>query len=107
MESESRNYEKDWQEFWKDIVTEYGNLDLEQIKKELSDYKMMMETLSEINSELSDGLLSYPTYPAKTILNVFYEKFINKEFAKEDVINIIKSSGDIEEIIEEIEKYFG
>ena len=76
------NVEKDWEEFWKDIVCdENGNVDLEQVKKELSDFRFMIDEVPKVYCEITEGLLSYPTYDAETVLNIFRDEFANKVWA--------------------------
>lgn len=49
MSREGRDYEKDWEEFWKEICTNSnGSLNFDQIKRELSDCRMWMDHLSKI-----------------------------------------------------------
>lgn len=81
---ENNEVEKVWQEFWKDIVCdENGNVDLEQIKKELCDFRFMMNEVPKVYSEITGGLLSYPTYEAETVLMVYRDKYGNKIWAHE------------------------
>ena len=76
--------EKVWQEFWKDIVCDKnGNIDLEQIKKELYDFHTVMQEVPKVYSEITGGLLSYVTYPAETVLSVYYDKYGNKIWRNE------------------------
>jgi len=92
---EGRDYEKDWQEFWKPIVSkENGDLDLEQVKKELSDYSMILEEVPKVYCALTNDTLSKPHYLAETVISVaqdvqqkeYEEQF--KEDVEEAVINI-------------------
>ena len=76
--------EKVWQEFWRDIVCdENGNINLEQVKKELCDFHFMMNEVPKVYSEITGGMLSYPTYEAETVLMVYRDKFGNKIWAHE------------------------
>ena len=70
-----RDYKKDWEEFWKGICTNDGEVDLEQIKKELSDYHFLLEELPKLYSDLTLGLLSKQNYDAATIIQIHNEKF--------------------------------
>jgi hypothetical protein len=84
------DYEKDWQEFWKDIVCdENEELNLEQIKKELSDYHYIMHQAGKINCYMTNNRLSYPNYPAQTIIDEHNQIWIDKKYAREDILNIV------------------
>lgn len=80
----NKEVEKVWQEFWKDIICdENGNIDLEQIKKELYDFHIVMNEVPKVYSEITGGMLSYITYPAETVLEVYHDKYGNKIWAHE------------------------
>lgn len=58
----------EWDNFWKEIIVKNGEVDIDQLKKELSDYSMLIKHLSEIYMELSGGCISKPnTYPYEVI----------------------------------------
>jgi len=107
MQEEIVDYEQVWENFWKEIVVDDdGNINLDQVKRELSDFKMLMSSTSEIIGEITNGLLSYPNYPARTVLNLFEENYISKQTAGEDMIKLVLNSGDLKEIINEMKEYF-
>ncbi len=56
---EELDYEKDYQEFWKEIVeNEDGTLDIEQVKKELSDFKYFIVNIPKSYDNITDGYIS-------------------------------------------------
>ncbi len=60
--------EDDFNNFWKDIVCdEDGNLDVEQVKKELFDFHRLMEHSTTVNCHFAN--LSNFGYEAETIIN--------------------------------------
>lgn len=74
--------EKVYQEFWKDIIcNEDGSININQLKKELYDCSRMMDNVPTVYCEVTGGLLSYPTYKAETVLNIFREKYSDKAWA--------------------------
>lgn len=74
--------EQTYQDFWKEIVEdENGNLDIEQVKKELCDYAKMLNEVPKVYSEVTDNLLSKPLYDAETVLQIFREKYGDKAWA--------------------------
>lgn len=71
--SRERDYMKDFDEFWKDIVEPDGVLDRDQVARELSDFRMVMEEASKVYSELAG--LSKPTTAAHHILAAAEERY--------------------------------
>lgn len=74
--------EQVYQDFWKSIICkEDGSIDIEQLKKELYDCHVMLEQVPKVYCEVTGGVLSYPTYKAETVLNIFREKYCDKAWA--------------------------
>ena len=74
--------EKVFQEFWAEIVcNEDGSINMEQVKKELSDFHFMIEEVPKVYSEVTDGMLSKPNYYAESVLSVFRERYADKAWA--------------------------
>ena len=87
-----RDYNKDWEEFWKEIVTNPdGSINLEQLKKELSDFSIVMEEVPKVYTHITGGKLSYITYQANVVTdeadNYYYNTY--KEDFENDRANII------------------
>jgi len=53
-----RDYERDWLEFWADICTREGELDLEAVKKELSDFRLLIENMVKVYDHVTGGKTS-------------------------------------------------
>lgn len=105
----NKEYEKVWEEFWKDIVcNKDGSINVEQVKKELCDYNFMLEQVPKVYSHITNGLLGKPNYKAETVINEFescQNVLIDKEMAKDDLLQML--DGEItEESKKEIEEYF-
>lgn len=64
-------YEKDYEEFWKDVVESNGVLDIDKVKRELFDYHFVMKNVSEVYMAVTGGKLSKPNYYAETIITEF------------------------------------
>ena len=95
MQTETRDYKKDWEDFWKEIVTdEDGNVDLDQIQKELSDYSYMLEEVPKVYCAITNNTLSKPFYKAETVITMAQDiqteeyKDWFKDEVEEIVINI-------------------
>lgn len=79
IEEPSEKVEKNFQEFWKDIVcNDDGTLNPIAVKNELSDYSFILDQVPKVYSEITDGRLSYPHYEAETVLQIFRDEFANK-----------------------------
>lgn len=92
---ESRDYEKDWEEFWSNIICdEHGNINIQQLKKELSDFSMVLEEVPKVYCALTNNTLSKVHYFADTVISIasdvqeaaYQERF--KDNVQEVVINI-------------------
>lgn len=84
IDEPSEDVEKNFQEFWKYLVcNEDGSLNTIAVKNELSDYRFMLEQVQKVYSEVTGGRLSYPTYEAETVLQIFRDEFANKAWALE------------------------
>ena len=65
---------KVYDDFWKVIIEPNGEIDFEQVKKELYDYRIVMQEVSKVYLEITDGKLSKPNTSAQYILDEFYER---------------------------------
>lgn len=68
---------KDFEEFWLPIVKETGatvlDINLEQVKRELYDWHTTMDEVSKVYCEITGNQLSYPNYPAVSVLAVYHD----------------------------------
>jgi len=70
MGSKKLDIDKEFEEFWVPIIfdLENGKLNLEQLKKELFDYSMLLKNVPKVYMEVSGGLISKPnTDPSEVI----------------------------------------
>ncbi len=75
-----KSSEEEWNDFWKEICTnEDGALKLEQIKKELSDFKFMIDNVPTVYEEVTGNRTANSMLDAKTIISLHREN-INEEF---------------------------
>ena len=98
--------EKEYEEFWKDIVEDDGVLNKEQIKKELYDFSMVMVNCSKAYSEMTCGNITKPNTYFSEVLGIFQEKFWYAENVKDDVKDMLNSCSDIDELKQELVEYF-
>ena len=102
----TKNVEKNYQEFWKNIIEPKGKFSLEQVKKELSDYHFLLEEVPKVYDKITGGRLSYPNYHAHTALSMHEEKFLDKDCTQCDIKDMINNSSDFLESKKELRKYF-
>lgn len=68
-----------YEDFWKEIICDAdGNINIEQLKKELYDFYIMIENVPKVYCEVTGGILSKPCWDAETVLTYFRDKFANK-----------------------------
>jgi hypothetical protein len=75
--SEAPEVEESFQTFWKPIICPNGELDLEQVKKELFDYHNIMMEVSKVDDEITGGRISKPNTRADAVIAV-YEDRVNE-----------------------------
>ena len=79
--------EEEW-EFWKDIVcNEDGTINVEQLKKELCDFSLMIGEVPKVYSAVTGGMLSKPHYYADTVISVFNERYGEKADAVDYLVD--------------------
>ncbi|MBD2504896.1 hypothetical protein [Anabaena azotica] len=67
--------DKEFDNFWRDIVCdENGCLDLEKVKRELYDYSLAMQYVSEVYCELTNGHISKIHADPQIVIRMVYEQ---------------------------------
>ena len=97
-----RNYLEIYEEFWKSIVeNEDGTLNLDQIKKELSDFYFIMEQASMVYEEVTNGRISKPNTYAFEVIRLFNEEYLRPSdiFYGEDLEEIIDDDISFKEYV--------
>lgn len=104
---EDKEVEQEYNDFWKDIVeNEDGTLNKEQVKKELSDYSMVMDNCERAFMEMTDGRISKANTMFFEVQHIFENTFLHKDCVKEDVAEIIKNIDNLEDLKKELREYF-
>lgn len=67
--------EETYQCFWKLIVEKNGEIDFEQVKKELHDFHVVMGEVSKVYDQLTGGQLSKPNYYADGVISEVHGYF--------------------------------
>lgn len=65
--------EKTWTETWKPILMKDGQVDVEQLKKELADFSDLIDRHTKLVCAITRHRMSYPTYEVDKILAVVDE----------------------------------
>ena len=67
------DYEKEYEDFWKDIVEKDGVVDMDQIKKELFDFSRVMQEVSIVYDNITNGRISKPNTKAFEVIAIYQE----------------------------------
>jgi len=63
------DYEKAYEEHWKHLVEQDGSLNLDQVKRELYDYHCVLEEVSTVYMDITNGKFSKPNTGAQHIID--------------------------------------
>lgn len=64
------DYEKTYETFWKPILEdEKGWLNMDQLKRELHDYRCFMEEVSKVYDQITGGRISKPNTSAEAVIS--------------------------------------
>jgi hypothetical protein len=77
MSNRDLDVEKAW-EFWAPIVMKDGVLDVEQVKKELTDWYYVMGQVPKVYCAVTGDLLSKVMYDADTVITAF-EDYLTRQ----------------------------
>lgn len=101
------DYEKDYEEFWKEIVEVNGELDLDRVRAELYDYHFLLREVSKVYCHLTNGKLSKPNYFSSTVIqHVDEAQEEDIRISIKDLIDCYKDN-DNKISVEDIKEYFG
>ena len=78
--------------FWEPIICDKnGNIDVEQLKKELCDYYFVIHEVPKVYCEVTGGTLSKILYDPNTVISLFNERFGDKASA----VNFLPDDWDL------------
>lgn len=79
--------EQVWQEFWLPIVAPEGEIDIEQIKRELYDYRQLIKGLPEFFMDITGGRVSKPNTNLRVVAELVEEHIdsVVKEAVEEEI----------------------
>lgn len=89
------------------VENEDGTLNKDQVMRELSDYSMVMNNCAYAYSTMTQQRISKQNTMFLEVESIFYDLFIDKQTAGDDLINnVITKDMDYQGIIEAIREYF-
>lgn len=75
-------------EFWKTIICDKdGNIDVEQLKKELCDFYFVINEVPKVYCEVTGGTLSKILYDPETVISCFNERYGQKAVAVDYLVD--------------------
>ena len=86
--------DKVYKEFWEELITTNGKLDIEKIKKELHDYHFILEQIPKVYSEVTDNKISKPNTYADEIISCFNDYV--QELVEQEIENNEESLSHLE-----------
>jgi len=97
--NKQRNPEQDWEEFWKEIILNPdGSINLEQLKKELSDFSIVMEEVPKVYCHITGNTLSKCTYLAEEVISCADNYYSHNMGFTDDLDKIGTISDDLESL---------
>jgi hypothetical protein len=98
-------------EFWDDILVKDGKIDIEQLKKELSDFYYIIQNVPEVYCEITGNRISKPYTEAAVVLD-YYREYLNesiKEAFNDFIENYLEWDEEVDnsEIVMEMKRYAG
>lgn len=96
----STEYEKTYDESWKEIIeNEDGTLNLDQIKRELHDYWIVMGEVSEVYDDVTGGQVSKPNARASAVISAANEstqEWLDDRMAEwvKDIIEVFENADE-------------
>jgi hypothetical protein len=88
------DYEQTFESFWKRILVKKGELDMDQVKRELHDFKVMMDNVSQVYCHITGNRMSKPNYDASVVISV-YEEEVQKmiQESRAELMNELEEEG--------------
>ena len=102
-----RDYKKEYEEFWKEIVEESGVLDKDKVMRELSDYSFVLEQVPLVYCAVTGSRVSKPNTYAFEVIQQFENLYAPKDWFKDDLKDIFaEEKTSAEEKLQEVKDYF-
>ena len=99
------NKKEEIKEYWKDIIYKKGKLDEKSILRELEDYCYLLEEVSKVYREITNGLLSKPNYSAYTVIKEFEDRYWDKGYVIKEITEIAREAKTLKELKENLQEF--
>lgn len=107
MANDGQTHEDRWDDFWAPIVlNEDGTVNLEQVKRELGDYRFVMGEVARVYDHVTGGLLSKVNYYAEGVISAAdeYRDLLIQEACAEERARVLHTAASlIEELAQDEE----
>lgn len=75
MNDGEQDYEQIYREFWQDIIEKDGQVNMDQAKRELYDFLILMDNARKVYYHVTGGKLSKTNYDAQVICDEADENY--------------------------------
>ena len=102
-----KTYQETYDEFWKDIVEKLGGVDMEQVKKELHDFGILLSNVPKVYEYITGGMLSKPMTDPDVIITMAEDKF-NEDYAEtvqDEIKCFLNQDLGLNQVLEELEAW--
>ena len=111
MSEYEKTYMQTYEDFWKELVETDGKLDLDKVARELSDYCVILNNVSEVYCHVTGSRISKPNTSAGAVIaeaDDYSTKMMHEEVVEE--LNSIKQQAcdlvDYKQTLKQIEEFF-
>jgi hypothetical protein len=63
-----QDYEKEYEDFWKEIVEKDGVINIDQVKRELSDFSKVIGNVAKVYDHITSGRVSKPLTDSDAVI---------------------------------------
>lgn len=75
MSDGEQDYERIYRDFWQDIIEKDGQVTMDQVKRELYDFWVLMDNAGKVYYHVTGGKLSKTNYDAQVICDEADENY--------------------------------
>jgi len=71
-----QDYEETYESFWKEILEDSnGNININQLKRELHDYRMILDSVPKVYCHVTGGIVSKPLTDPSVVCSLADEHY--------------------------------
>lgn len=91
MSKQLENYEIKYDEFWKNIIEKDGVVNLDQVKRELYDFAILINEASKVYEHVTNGAISKPNTSADVVIT------IHDDIRTKDIEEVIAEDNEVQQ----------